>query len=388
MRNYLWLALVPGLLLFPGRAALAEVRVETVDGLVRGELTGMDATHLVLAVKGAAQKIELAAVFQVALEGAPRPSAAAAFDLLGGDRYHGKLVDGNTNDLEVETTVCGRVKLETASLVGITFVHGAPAKPDPPGKDVIHLRNGDHVHGELSAIAKKQDGSFSFEINTGSDKLALEQAQIARIRLVALAGSPPKSDFFHAQVVCWDGSRLHGRIEKLEERELHLASLLGGQRRVALAAIQAIHFKNGRFVYLTDLAPAAVLHTPYFSYPFPPQFDKNRRGGTLTLRGRTYQKGIGMQSKTRVTYKLAAGFREFRCLVGIDDLAGDSGSVVFRVYLDGKLARETQVLRGGMPPEALKVPLEGATELALEADFADNAHVNDLADWVNPVLLR
>ena len=96
-----------------------------------------------------------------------------------------------------------------------------------------------------------------------------------------------------------------------------------------------------------------------------------------------------VQSKTRITYRIAdQGFRQFRCLVGIDDAAGDGGSVIFRVYLDGKKVHETAVLRGGAPTVKLVIALKGAKELSLEADYADNGHVNDLADWVNPILLK
>ena len=96
-----------------------------------------------------------------------------------------------------------------------------------------------------------------------------------------------------------------------------------------------------------------------------------------------------MQSKTLIRYDISdQPYRQFRCVIGIDDDAGDGGSVIFRVYLDGKVVKETAVQRGGAPIVLLKVPIEKAKTLALEADYADNAHVNDLADWINPILLK
>jgi len=254
--------------------------------------------------------------------------------------------------------------------------------------DIVYLANADHAYGVLGGITKQKDGGFVFQLKDGDETLSFRQEELYRIQITPF-NKAPKSAAFHMLVSCWDGSQFSATLQKFSQRILWTRTLLGETRKVALSSIRSLQFKNGGFFYLTDLRPSKIEHVPFFSYKWPPKFDRNRRGGPLKMRGKIYHKGIGMQSKTRISYEIAGkGYREFRCLVGIDDMAGDGGSVIFRVYLDGKKVHQTIVLRGGMPVVALKIGLKDKRLLTLEADYADNAHVNDLANWVNPVLLK
>ena len=318
---------------------------------------------------------------------------ATRFRLVGGDQYYGKLIDGTVDDVVVDTNSCGRIKLGTEILTEIRFPidqkSATRIRPLTPkkNKDVLYLKNGDHTYGRLEGIKKTESG-FLFEWKTDSETVSFRLNEVYRLQIEPLE-QRPAYDKFHLQINCWDGSSFHGRLLKYSERILWTKTLFGSERKVALSAIKSIHLKNGGFVYLTDRTPIKIEHTPFFSYKWMPRFDLNRRGGPLKLRGKTYAKGIGMQSKTLIRYDISdQPYRQFRCVIGIDDDAGDGGSVIFRVYLDGKVVKETAVQRGGAPIVLLKVPIEKAKTLALEADYADNAHVNDLADWINPILLK
>ena len=109
--------------------------------------------------------------------------------------------------------------------------------------------------------------------------------------------------------------------------------------------------------------------------------------------GRTWRRGIGTHAPTRVTWQLDGSFRRLRGTVGIDASSLRNpeearGSVVFRVWVDGKPAWESGLVRGEDGALAMPViDVEGATVLALEADMAGDFR-GDRADWVRVVLVR
>ncbi len=60
------------------------------------------------------------------------------------------------------------------------------------------------------------------------------------------------------------------------------------------------------------------------------------------------------------------------------------GSVVFRVYVDGKEKASSGLMNGVRKPKALKVDkLEGARRLILSVTDAEDGNRDDLANWVD-----
>jgi hypothetical protein len=377
-------------------AVLADdVRVVLLDGnTLRGELTTLDRDHLTLGDR----RIELRQVIAIDRDGAPPAERLTRFELFGGDAYTGRLVgcgDGlDTLQLDCPS-ISGRVELPGSLLAAVIYPAATQEpvqrkflpRPARESDDAVQLRNGDLAHGTLQGIEQDDEGRFHYLLMTQDDTLRIRETDIDHAVLAPTA-DPPDTSGFHALIECWDGTTLSARPIELTARQLAIETLADSARRMLpLAAIRAIRLRNGRFVYLSDLPVKKLEVIPYFSYRFEPRIDRNRRGGPLQLRGTTYDKGIGMQSKTRMTYTVS-GFERFRTIVGIDDAAGDGGSVICRLYLDGKLVKTTAVLRGGGELATIDLALGSASELMLEVDFADNAHVNDLASWVTPILIR
>lgn len=391
----LTLALLALTALFAAGPAAGEVVVETLEGPHQGKLVALDGERVTLETSGERKTIDLKQVVEMSFTGKAQPSGQRTlFRLASGDRYFGKLVDCDSVDsYTIDTPSCGRVVIGGSQLTLIRYPlaadKAAAIKPLEPGEgDAIVLRDGDRARGRLGDLVKRDGGGFTFVLLAGNDELELDDTRIYEVHLEPLPDEAPDGPSFHAVLECWDGTTFSARIRGFADRVVEVETLAGGRTlRVPLASLSSIYFSGGRFVYLSDLKWARKEVVPYFTFAFEPRIDRSRRGTPLTLRGRTYRRGIGMQSKTRLTYAVE-GFASFRAKVGVDDLAGDGGSVVFRVYLDGKVAKETKVLRGGGEVVQLAVELKGAKELTIEADYADNAHVNDLANWVSPILIR
>ena len=101
---------------------------------------------------------------------------------------------------------------------------------------------------------------------------------------------------------------------------------------------------------------------------------------------------MACQSACRLALDVA-GYRKFAAELAIDQAAGLSGSVVFKVLVDSgsgqwKPASESAILRGGDAPLPISVDLQGASRLALLVEFADRGDECDYANWLNARLIR
>ena len=106
----------------------------------------------------------------------------------------------------------------------------------------------------------------------------------------------------------------------------------------------------------------------------------------LKLGGTEHAHGVGTHAGSDFVIDLKGSATKFAARVGVDDEVGSRGSVVFEVWVDGKRAAATAVLRGGATPAALAVDLTGARQLVLSVtDAGDDIHY-DHADWVDAQL--
>jgi endo-alpha-N-acetylgalactosaminidase len=81
-------------------------------------------------------------------------------------------------------------------------------------------------------------------------------------------------------------------------------------------------------------------------------------------------------------------YQRFQAELALDDSAAGSGSVRFRVFVDGKETFTSETLRGGMEPMPISVDLTNAKRLDLVVDYADHGDVLDHADWLNARLVK
>ncbi|MBI5093533.1 MAG: NPCBM/NEW2 domain-containing protein, partial [Candidatus Hydrogenedentes bacterium] len=73
----------------------------------------------------------------------------------------------------------------------------------------------------------------------------------------------------------------------------------------------------------------------------------------------------------------------FEAVVGVDDEVGATGSVSFQLWVDGKIAVDTGVLKGGAPAQPISVNLDGAKYLALIVTDGGDGISCDHADWAD-----
>ncbi|MHC4716937.1 MAG: NPCBM/NEW2 domain-containing protein, partial [Planctomycetota bacterium] len=93
------------------------------------------------------------------------------------------------------------------------------------------------------------------------------------------------------------------------------------------ASVAAIRFGSDRVVYLSDLDPAKVSQAGLFDVTFPFRRDRSSSGKPIRLGGKTYDRGLGLHSRCRLTYDLGGRFAVLTALAGIDDAARGLGFV-------------------------------------------------------------
>lgn len=71
---------------------------------------------------------------------------------------------------------------------------------------------------------------------------------------------------------------------------------------------------------------------------------------------------------------------------GVDDDVTGTGSVRFRVFVDGEAVADSDVMKRGDAPKKLSASLTGKHELVLEASNADDGNDYDHADWLNALV--
>lgn len=154
-------------------------------------------------------------------------------------------------------------------------------------------------------------------------------------------------------------------------------------------------------VFLSDLTPVRAVgpsHTygnrPRFSaHSSPPRKDRTNEGEPLRLRKVEYGRGMGVHAPCQLLYELAPEYSQFVALAGVDEhiLGTANGSnvarypsVVFKVFLDGRLAAASPVMRISENPWRFDVPIPaGARRISLVATDAGDGNREDLANWVD-----
>lgn len=107
----------------------------------------------------------------------------------------------------------------------------------------------------------------------------------------------------------------------------------------------------------------------------------------LKLNEVVYPHGIGTSSNTELQIDLKGEAVRFASMVGVDDnQRAGVGSVVFEVWVDGKKAADSGLIRSGNPPKLLSADLTGAKRLALFVGDGGDSSSGDNADWAGAMI--
>ncbi|MCH2114968.1 MAG: NPCBM/NEW2 domain-containing protein [Pirellulales bacterium] len=273
---------------------------------------------------------------------------------------------------------------------------------EPQAEDRMMMSSGDMVAGrclEIGTTIRFATGQVSTNpLSNRAQTVPLELPLDERVAAVAFA-SPAKNGLQQRKemvVGLRDGTLLVAQslIANADNLQVQLAC---GQKLTGRSVdlVESLRSRQARVSYLSDRVESAYRHVPYLEIPWPEKRDRNVLGGPLTVAGRSYAKGLGMHSASRLTFDLptpekgeAEKHVRFRAQIALDEAAAKLGSVVFSVYLSGgagfwEQAYQSPILRGGESPQGVSVELGSARQIALVADYADQGDQCDYANWID-----
>jgi hypothetical protein len=404
------MSLLPALSLVQGLAALLlqDVGVVTAanETLTAREIviarSGADVEVRIVDPAGKATVLTLADVVEAAFVQRPAPSAKPQPDevevgLTTGDVLTGRVGARNEEGLQLINPVLGNPLVKFGQIRSVVFKANRgflprklPEKADTA--DLVLMTTGDRAEGSLLWIS---DAGVAYRSKRRETDVTLTLAEVAGVWLIETEEVPKEPSGLLVTVLAVDGSSMRGEIESLKDGVLSFKDLYGQQRKVARSSLSALHVKNGRVVYLSDLAPSAVEEDANYirgpkklpsdlEYPF--QRDRSARGTRLLLGGVEHRKGLGVRARSELTYPLGGSFKRFQAVVGLDAASAGLGAVKTEIWIDGRKVQE-DAFKGNEAPKAVDLDVAGAQSLKLLVTWAGNGQ-SDFVDWGSARLIR
>jgi hypothetical protein len=171
-----------------------------------------------------------------------------------------------------------------------------------------------------------------------------------------------------------------------EANRLRLRTGDGLTAELAFDQLASVDFSQGRLVYLSDLEPLRVEEKPLLADVWRFRRDRNLSGGPISLGQKMYSKGITVHSRTVLEYEVA-GYREFRCVLGMEDSVNVSAQAVVRIEGDGRELFHATIRTGDKPRE-VRLNLENVERLRLVVDYGDDLDLGDHVAFAEARLLK
>jgi len=370
------------------------------EGTVEGRLIALDDQALVLEEAGGAkQTFPLAEFREIEFPPQPAPQLPPPWTVWtrGGCLMARAISGGSAPETlsiagygwQVADLPIDRVR----AVAGRTFLQG----PEGRREEFERLRDEPPVAEDRVSVV--QDGApvvLSGVVEGATDEgLLLGAAEGRRvvpwksvewIVLATGAGASPETAAHGVELA--DGTRIPAPSIVLRDERLTVTD--GGARyAVERRTLARIRVRPDAYCYLSDLKPEGVSTEPRLDVVWPPRFDESIAGGPIILDGRAYPKGIGMHPRTEMTFALEGRYARFYATVGVDDAAGDGGSVAFQVLADGRQVYESGPVTGADAARPVALEVGGVQRLTLRADFGDPfSPGGDFADWAEARLVR
>src|SRR5262249_31705167 len=144
------------------------------------------------------------------------------------------------------------------------------------------------------------------------------------------------------------GNLFVAKALRLDKGAIEIELVGGGiVKYPALDKLHSLDFSKGKLVYLSDLEPLEADQTSTDDLIFPYRRDKNLYGGPLRLKNNQYPKGLALHARTALTYDISGDYKEFRCVLGVDDVVRTENRapvhVIVLIEADGRELLKTEV---------------------------------------------
>ncbi len=370
-------------------------RVTLLDGsTLTGRVTGIsgDGKMTIEGVDDAPTLMDVRSIERspASSENPAEADASVAIDLLGGGRI---LASNVTVDEEVCHVRWRGGKDLSLPIDAVRAIRFDPDTPNDAFEAAIAdgSRDGDLLFAIIEGKIEPIGGLIeSLDRENATFEREGKQRTLARGQLygivVAMVGRPPSRQG-RCEVVLDDGSVLWGKIISLANEKLDVSIFREANVAVPWNCVSQITVHSGRLVFLSDLKPLEVVEQPIVTFATSWQRDRSIGGRPLTLRGRVYKKGVGVKSRSSLTFEPSEGYDLFAATIGIDDETRGRGDCVFIVRGDGSELFRRQI-RGKDAPQEVRADIAGLTRVTLIVEPGEDLDLSDHADWCDARFVR
>lgn len=367
----------------------------TASGQIRR--LGADSGVSLVSGAGAERAIPADNLVKLTREGAPPPSTGDRGDIVlfpDGDRLaHCKVGRAGESNLTVQSLALEELAIPLESILGLILE--SPPEPDaidalmgrvrsePRESELLWLANGDKLPGSFAGLDEK-----NVSLRTAAARVDLDRSGVVALGFAPAQVSYRRPEGPFLELTLGDGSRLGVTSARVERGQIVATTRFKAEIRLPIGELAQVHALNAAVAYLSDREPNGSQYVPYLGPTRPYRRDATVAGEVLHLGGRAFDRGLGMQSRTLLAYKLEPGSRRFQALIGLDDRVGPVGNAAFKVLVDGKVRYESPPMAAREAPRAVDVDLSGARLLILITEFGERGDVQDHADWVEARIIR
>ena len=373
-----------------------DVTVKTIaPDLVQGRLAALSLRDGAVLVTdaGARQRIPTNDLVHIALAttASMRGSSDISLTLTGDDELYGRVDGIGEDEVIIDSADLGKVSVPLEAIVRLDTPRGSSAayqefvswfdRKARDGEDRILLTNGDVVRGFVTAINRE---GVAIESDLG--ETLLPHRLVVAVRLAAAPPAPIKRPHMVIRLrssgrltvsdLNWSGDVAEARLR------------FGATVRLEARRIARVDVVGGRWEWLGEHHPISYEHTPMLSMDWEYVPDRNVRGGPITVAGKTFEHGVGVHSRSCLTYDLKNAYREFVTSFGIDDDSGPYADVSVFILVDGKPRFDQAHVRRGTLHGPIHLDVARAQRIELIVDFGDNGDLQDRFNWVAAALVR
>jgi len=323
-----------------------------------------------------------------------------------GDVLCGRVIGARGETVVMETSDLGEVPIpldavaRIASARAATGVHRESLQWLDRGHstedDRVLLTNGDVLRGFISAI--DADG-IAIDTGIGPTTAPFRLVVAARVAHAVPTATPRP----YAIVTLRDGARLTATGLEWTDEGVEAKLRTGIRVRIDADRVVAVDVIGGRWEWLSDPLAQNALERfgrtggcQLVSYEQAPMLGpgweylagRNVLNGPILVAGESYERGIGVHSRSNLIFELNGEYREFVTSFGMDDDSGPLADVTVVVLVDGQRRFEKAHVRRGSLFGPVRVDVSHAGRIELIVEYGDNGDMQDRFDWVEPGLIR
>lgn len=317
--------------------------------------------------------------------------------LRDGGVVNGNLLDGEDDLIRIHAPVLGDLDLpiewvSTVALGAVSDRSDASTWESRGDQDVL-FRRGGGVAGDAVAGTVLRVGSDGVSIESDDlGDLTLPAANVDGVVIADLEGVSPLKGTVDVELL--GGSRIVGQLKSLTTGSVILKTVFAAALEIRMDSVRRVRFQSTLFRWLSDIDPVEVEETPFIGgsddFLFGWKRDRSVTGELLQVNGRSFGKGLGMHSRSRLAFPLDGTTARFRAHVGVSDEVlrhNLKGALVVRIVVDGKVRFDSGSIRAGEPAVPVDIEIAGATQLVVEVDFGERGDIGDRAVIGDPMLL-